>query len=272
MTLTEKAAESTAYIQKRTALRPETALILGSGLGGIGDSLEDACAIPYGEIPHFARSTAPGHAGRLIVGRLGGKPVLCMQGRFHYFEGHQMTEVTYPIRVMCKLGIKNLFITNSAGGLNKDWKPGDLMLITDHVNFMGTNPLIGQNADDFGPRFPDMSSAYTPGLLDLARKTAAGLGMKLREGVYLGYMGPSFETPAEIRLFQSFGVSACGMSTVPEVIVARHCGFKVLAISCITNLAAGILDKPISSEEVNEIAGIAGEKFARLITEIARRL
>jgi purine-nucleoside phosphorylase len=173
---------------------------------------------------------------------------------------------------MSKLGIQTLGLTNSAGGMNWDWMPGDLMLITDHINYMGYNPLIGPNADGFGPRFPDMTTAYTPALQDLARKTAADLDIQLREGVYLGYMGPSFETPAEIRLFQSWGASACGMSTVPEVIAARHCGMKILAISCITNLAAGILDKAISSDEVNETAGIAGERFSRLLTEIVRRL
>jgi purine-nucleoside phosphorylase len=272
MTLTEKTAESAAYIQEKISIKPEIALVLGSGLGGIGENLEDASVIPYAEIPHFARSTAPGHAGRLLAGRLGGKPVLCMQGRFHYFEGYPLAEVTYPVRVMRKLGVKTLALTNSAGGLNKNWKPGDLMLITDHFNFLGNNPLIGPNADEFGPRFPDMTTAYTPELLELARKTAAELGIPLHEGTYLCYMGPSFETPAEIRVFQSFGVSACGMSTVPEVIVARHCGMRVLAVSCITNLAAGILDKAISSDEVNETAGIAGGKFSRLLTEIIARM
>jgi purine-nucleoside phosphorylase len=272
MTLAEKTEESIAFIRGKTALRPEIAMVLGSGLGGMGDRLEDACVIPYETIPHFVRSTAPGHAGRLLIGRLGGRAVFCMQGRFHYFEGYPMGELTYPVRVMGKLGIKNLVITNSAGGLNKDWKPGDLMLITDHINFMGNNPLIGPNADGFGPRFSDMTTAYTPALLELARKTSADLGIQLHEGVYLGYMGPSYETPAEIRLFQSFGVSACGMSTVPEVITARHCGVNILAISCITNLAAGILDKAIVSDEVNETAGIAGEKFSRLLMEIVRRM
>lgn len=272
MTLAEKVAESIAVIHEKTSLRPETALVLGSGLGGMGDRLEDACVIPYETIPHFARSTAPGHAGRLLVGRLGGRAVLCMQGRFHYFEGYPMSELTYPVRVMSKMGIQTLVITNSSGGMNKNWKPGDLMLITDHINFMGNNPLIGPNAEGFGPRFPDMTTAYTPALQDLARKTAADMGVPLHEGVYLGYMGPSFETPAEIRLFQSFNASACGMSTVPEVIVARHCGLSVLAISCITNLAAGILDKAISSDEVNETAGAAGERFSRLLTEIVRRI
>ncbi|GHV13344.1 purine nucleoside phosphorylase [Spirochaetia bacterium] len=272
MELKEKVAESIAHIRSRTRLEPELAIVLGSGLGGMGEKLEDVCVIPYEEIPHFAKSTAPGHAGRLLAGRLGGKTVLCMQGRFHYFEGYPLADVTYPVRVMKALGIKTLLVTNASGGLDRNWKPGDLMLITDHINFMGNNPLIGPNVDDFGPRFPDMTTAYTPALQELARKTATDLGIDLHEGVYLGYMGPSFETPAEIRLFRSFGVSAVGMSTVPEVIAARHCGMDILAISCITNLAAGILDRPISSDDVNETAGITGEKFSRLITEIVKRM
>jgi purine-nucleoside phosphorylase len=270
--LEKKVLESVEFIQNRSALKPETGLVLGSGLGGLGERLRDVCSIPYGEIPHFARSTAPGHAGRLLVGHLGARAVLCMQGRFHYYEGLPMAELVYPVRVMSKLGIRTLILTNAAGGMNKDWKPGDLMLITDHINYMGANPLMGPNAEGFGPRFPDMTTAYTPALLDLARRTAADLGIQLREGVYLGYMGPSFETPAEIRLFQSWGAGACGMSTVPEAIAARHCGMDVLAVSCITNLAAGILDKPISSDEVNETAGLAGERFSRLLMEIIARI
>ena len=270
--LQKKVLESIEFIQSRTALKPEIGLVLGSGLGGLGERLRDACSIPYEAIPHFARSTAPGHAGRLLVGRLGAKTALCMQGRFHCYEGHPMAELVYPVRVMSKLGIRTLVLTNAAGGMNRDWKPGDLMLITDHINYMGANPLTGPNAEGFGPRFPDMTTAYTPALLYLARKTAADLGIQLREGVYLGYMGPSFETPAEIRLFQSWGAGACGMSTVPEVIAARHCGLNVLAISCITNLAAGILNKPLSSDEVNETAALAGARFSKLLMEIIARI
>jgi purine-nucleoside phosphorylase len=266
--LLQKTEETIAYIGSKTSYRPEIALVLGSGLGGLGDALEDPCIIPYEELPHFARSTAPGHKGRLIIGRLKGKTLLCMQGRFHYYEGYGMARITYPVRVMSKLGIKTLILTNACGGLNSQFSPGDLMLITDHINFMGTNPLIGPNEDDFGPRFPDMSKLYTPALADLARNTARTLGIPLREGIYISYSGPSFETPAEIRLFQSFGAGAVGMSTVPEAIVARHSGLKVLGISCITNMAAGILDKPITGEEVNIVAAQAGEKFSRLLTEL----
>lgn len=270
--LLEKTNESIGYIRSKTDLDPEIALILGSGLDPLGDRLEEPCVIPYQEIPHFARSTAPGHKGHLILGRLGGKRVLCMQGRLHYYEGYSMAQISYPVRVMAKLGIKTLILTNASGGLKLAFSPGDLMLITDHINFMGTNPLIGPNADDFGSRFPDMTNLYTPELGDLARRVAKDLGIGLQEGVYLGCSGPSFETPAEIKVFQSFGAGAVGMSTVPEAIVARHCGLKLLGISCITNMAAGILDKPISSGEVTEVAGLAAQKFIRLLTEIISRI
>jgi purine-nucleoside phosphorylase len=268
----EYADESAAFIRDRAGVEPETGLVLGSGLGPLGEKLEDPVVIPYGDIPHFVKSTAPDHRGRLIIGRLGGKTVCCMQGRFHYYEGYSMAEITYPVRVMHRLGIKTLILTNACGGLRREFSPGDLLLITDHINFMGMNPLTGPNAEGFGPRFPDMSGIYTPGLADCARSAAKDLGIPLREGVYLGYSGPSFETPAEIRLFQSFGASVVGMSTVPEAIVARHCGMKILALSCITNLAAGILDKSITSEEVTEAAGKAGGKFGRLLEEILRRI
>ncbi|MDR0584876.1 MAG: purine-nucleoside phosphorylase [Treponema sp.] len=270
--ISEYADETAAFICGRAGPGPEIGLVLGSGLGPLGEKLEYPVVIPYGDIPHFVKSTAPDHKGRLITGRLGGKTVFCMQGRFHYYEGYSMAEITYPIRVMNRLGIKTLILTNACGGLNREFAPGDLLLITDHINFMGMNPLIGPNAAGFGPRFPDMSRVYTPALADCARSAARNLGITLREGVYLGYSGPSFETPAEIRLFQSFGASAVGMSTVPEAIVARHCGMKILALSCITNLAAGILDQPIRSEEVTEAAGRAGERFGRLLEEILRRI
>ena len=283
----EKTAETIAAIRGRTALEPEIGLILGSGLGALGDQIGKTdgsadprdpagpCVIPYGELPHFPKSTAPGHRGNLIIGRVpqpGGKVVFCMQGRFHYYEGYSMGEIVYPVRVMAALGIKTLILTNAAGGLDPSFTPGDLMLITDHINFTGNNPLIGPNAEDFGPRFPDMSKVYTPDLAETARRTAAALGIPLREGVYLGYSGPSFETPAELRVFQLFGASAVGMSTVAEAIAARHCGMRILALSCITNLAAGLLDKPITAEEVTETAGRAGERFTRLMTEILKNI
>jgi purine-nucleoside phosphorylase len=266
--LLKKAEESAAFIRSRTGVKPRLGLVLGSGLGDLGEELQEGTAIPYDEIPHFVKSTAPGHRGRLLLGRLSGKPILCMQGRFHYYEGYTAAQISYPVRVMSRLGVNTLILTNTAGGLKGEFSPGELMLITDHINFTGTNPLIGPNAEGFGPRFPDMSKAYTPELADLARKTAAGLGITLREGIYLGYSGPSFETPAEIRLFQSFGVSAVGMSTVHEAITARHCGLRLLAISCITNLAAGILDQPITEDEVIRAAKLGSGNFARLLREI----
>ncbi|MDR2608175.1 MAG: purine-nucleoside phosphorylase [Treponema sp.] len=270
--LMKKVNESIAAIRGKTSIKPELALVLGSGLGPLADQITEPCSIAYTEIPHFMKSTAPGHEGRLILGYFAGKPVLCMQGRFHYYEGYSQKEITYPIRVMAKLGIRTLILTNACGSLKREFCPGDIMLITDHVNFTGMNPLIGQNEDEFGPRFPDMSRIYTPELLKLCRETAEDMDMDLREGVYLGYSGPSFETPAEIRLFQSWGASAVGMSTVAEAIVARHCGLKILALSCLTNMAAGILDQPITAEEVVEAANGAGERFRRLLSEVIKRI
>ena len=273
MNKTEMAyGETSDFIASKTVLKPELGIILGSGLGALGNRLEEACIIPYSEIPHFVSSTAPGHEGRIVIGKLGGRTILCMQGRFHYYEGYTMKQITYPVRVMKKLGINTLILTNSCGGLKADFAPGDLMLISDHINFMGQNPLIGPNEDHFGTRFPDMTRVYSRDLAAIAKQVAAEKGINLREGVYVGYSGPSFETPAEIKLFQLFGGSAVGMSTVPEAIVASHCGMKVLALSCVTNLAAGILDVPLSGEEVIEVAGKAAEKFIHLVTEIIKRI
>ncbi len=264
--------ESLAFLKSKTDLRPEAALVLGSGLGPLADALEEPVAIPYGDIPHFKTSTAPGHSGKMLIGRLHGKGLLCMQGRLHYYEGYTMQEITYPVRVMSALGVKTLMLTNACGGLNPSFTPGDLMVITDHINFIGSNPLIGPNEERFGTRFPDMTRAYTRRLVQLAKDCAKDLGLPLKEGVYLSYSGPSFETPAEIRMMQGFGASAVGMSTVPEAIVAAHCGMDVLAISCITNLAAGILDVPLSGEEVVEAAGKASKGFVALLSAIAGRL
>ena len=270
--LTSKVSESIRQIRTFTDREVEIALILGSGLAPIADRLENKVVIPYRDIPHFKESTAPGHEGRFIFGDLDGVPLICMQGRLHYYEGYSMQDVTYPIRVMAKLGIKKLILTNACGGLDPNGKPGDLMLITDHINFTGSNPLIGANEDDFGPRFPDMTRAYDPDLRALALKVAEDLSIPLSQGVYIAYSGPSFETPAEIRWMQTWGAHAVGMSTVPETIVAVHSGLKVLGISCITNLAAGILDEPLSSEEVIVAAGEASAKFVRLLSEIINRM
>lgn len=264
--------ETVHSIFARTALRPDTGLVLGSGLGALGDRLEEACILPYDEVPHFALSTAPGHKGRLIIGKLAGRAVLCMQGRFHYYEGYSMQQITYPVRVMKAMGIESLILTNSCGGLNPAFVPGDLMLITDHINFMGANPLTGPNEDAFGDRFPDMTRVYSREFAAIAKAAAKDLSITLHEGVYLGYGGPSFETPAEIKMFRTMGASVVGMSTVPEAIVASHCRMKLLAISCVTNLASGILDVPLTGEEVIEVANQAGEKFTGLLAEIIRRM
>jgi purine-nucleoside phosphorylase len=272
MTLKEMTDEACAFLRTKTAAKPDVGIVLGSGLGGFAERLEAPASVPYGAIPHFARSTAPGHAGRLLIGGLGGKTALCMQGRFHFYEGYTMKEITFPVRLMASLGIKTLILTNACGGLKSDFAPGSLMLISDHINFMGANPLTGPNEDSFGTRFPDMTSAYTPSLRQLALDAARKLGIALKEGVYVGYPGPSFETPAEVRLFRSFGASAVGMSTVPETIAAVHCGMRVLALSCVTNLAAGISGQPITGDEVIEAAKTASADFTRLLTEIIGRL
>lgn len=248
--------------------RPEIGLVLGSGLGDLVEQIEDPKIIPYQEIPHFPVSTVSGHAGRLVGGIIKGKNVVAMQGRFHYYEGYSLTEVTFPIRVMQKLGIRTLIVTNAAGGLNPDFQPGDLMLITDHINFLGINPLRGKNYSELGPRFPDMTEAYDPFLRQLARKAAQSLGITLQEGVYAWVGGPSYETPAEVRMLQMLGGDAVGMSTVPEVIVANHGGMKVLGLSCITNVAAGLGHTKLDHREVVETAQRGGQNFQRLICEI----
>ena len=271
-TLMNRVNETVQYIYGRTAYRPEIAIILGSGLGSLGDKLLDADVIPYEELPHWKSSTAPGHNGRLIFGMLGGKQVVCMQGRLHYYEGYTMEDTTYPIRVMAKLGIKNLLLSNAAGGINTEFTPGTLMLITDHINFLGRNPLMGPNEADFGVRFCDMSYAYAPHLREIALEAASELGQHLEQGVYVATTGPSYETPAEIRMFRIWGASAVGMSTVPEVIVANHSGMNVMGISCITNMAAGVLDQKLTEEEVLETGARVGAEFQALMTRIVEKL
>lgn len=264
--------ESVELICSRTDKRPEIALILGSGLGGLAEMMEDVTVIPYAEIPHFFVSTAPGHNGRLLIGSIGGRDVLCMQGRLHYFEGYSMQQITYPIRVMKQLGIKKLLITNSCGGIDTSFVPGDLMLIEDHINLLGYNPLIGPNEEAFGVRFPDMTEVYNKDMRRSIQAAAAELGIALKHGVYCAYTGPSYETPAEIRMMRLLGANAVGMSTVPEAIVANHCGIKVAAVSCITNMAAGILDKPLTSEEVLETADLVKNKFTGLLAAALKTL
>ena len=243
----------------------DVGVILGSGLGEYVEALEDGRYIDYAEIPGFPRSTVPGHAGRWWVGTLHGKRVCMMQGRFHAYEGYDLKEVTLPVRVMARLGVKTLLVTNAAGGVNLDLRPGDLMMLTDCINFSGTNPLRGPNLDAFGPRFPDMSEAYSRELRALCAAQAEHLGIALKTGVYAWFNGPCFETPAEIRMARVLGADAVGMSTVPETIVARHCGMKVLGVSCITNMAAGILDQPLNHKEVMEVADRVKTTFRSLL-------
>ena len=268
----EQARETAAYIKSKTTLRPEVAIVLGSGLGKLADVIQDAVYLDYAELPHFGQVSAPGHQGRLVLGHLGGKAVMCMQGRLHCYEGHPLEAVTYPVRVMAAFGIKTLILSNAAGGINTTFEVGDLMLVTDHINFMGRNPLIGPNEAEFGPRFPDMTFAYDRTLAQLARETAAELGMTLREGVYIACTGPSYETPAEIRMFRTMGADAVGMSTVPEVIVANHCGLRVLAMSCISNMAAVILEQRLTEEEVLAAGERVSAQFGQLVSTIVQKL
>ena len=270
--LSRAVSEAAEYLRARLPARPDLALVLGSGLGGLADRIEAPVYIPYGQIPHFPVSTAPGHAGRFVFGRLSGRMVLCMQGRFHYYEGHDMAAIALPVRVLKALGCRALVLTNAAGGVNWDFAVGDFMLITDHINFMGANPLRGENDDAIGPRFCDMTHVYTPEFQQTARQVAAQQGITLREGVYLGYMGPSFETPAEIRAFRTLGADAVGMSTVPEAIAASHCGLPVLGVSLITNMAAGMAGKRLSGDEVIEIANQRGPVFQDFIRTVVGAL
>lgn len=266
--LYERAEHAARVIRSRISVEPRIALVLGSGLGGFADDFEEAVGIPYEDIPGFVRSTAQGHAGRLVVGKIDSVPVLAMQGRVHYYEGYSLEEVTFPVRTFGLLGVKTLVLTNAAGGINVQLTQGALMVISDHVNLMGVNPLRGQNDERFGPRFPDMSAVYSPELQELVVDEAKAIGAEVRRGIYGGLSGPSYETPAEIHLLRSLGADAVGMSTVPEAIVARHMGLEVLGISCITNMAAGISDEPINHEEVMATGDRVRETFAELLRRV----
>ncbi|KXS41942.1 MAG: purine nucleoside phosphorylase I, inosine and guanosine-specific [Candidatus Frackibacter sp. T328-2] len=262
--------ESVNYLKEVSDNKPDIAMILGSGLGVLAEEIEDATIVKYDKIPNFPTSTVEGHAGQLVIGKLEGKNVIAMQGRFHYYEGYAMSEVVFPVRVMNLLGAKKLLVTNSAGGVNRNYNVGDLMIINDHINFMGTNPLIGANQEELGPRFPDMSMPYNEELIDLAEQVAEDKGINTRKGVYLAMTGPSYETPAEIRMIARLGADAVGMSTVPEVITAKHMKMDVLGISCITNMAAGILAQPLDHDEVIETTQRVKSKFITLVREIVR--
>ena len=265
--------ESAAYIQGRLgSFVPKVAMVLGSGLGFLGDVVEDAIRVPYGEIPHFKASTAPGHKGQLVFGTLRGRSVAVMQGRMHHYEGYSYEEVSYAVRVLRLLGCDTLVVTNAAGGVNLDFQAGDLMLITDQIKIFMESPLRGENIPEFGPRFPDASHLYTPALQDVARSAARDLGIALKEGVYMYFPGPQYETPAEVRFARTAGADAVGLSTAPEVTTAGHCGMQVLGFTLVSNMAAGILDQPLSEQEVLDAAESCKDKFSRLVLACLERM
>jgi purine-nucleoside phosphorylase len=262
-----------AFIHGKRDSAPVVGLVLGSGLGAFGKRLKNRIAIPYEEIPHFPVSSGVvGHAGELVLGDVDRTPAVVLSGRVHFYEGRPMTDVVFPARVLARLGVGAVVLTNAAGGVRRSFRPGDLMLITDHINAFGTNPLLGPNEDELGPRFPDMSKVYDPALRRLAKATARRLRIPLREGVYLGNSGPSYETPAEIRAYRAIGADAVGMSTVPEAIALRHAGVRVVGISTITNMAAGILPKPLDHAEVLATTKRVGDRFVRLLTALVPKI
>jgi purine-nucleoside phosphorylase len=268
-TLADSAAQ---FVLKRTTLRPRIALVLGSGLGAFADSLAEATRIPYADIPSFPKSTAIGHAGQLVIGQTGGVAVAAMQGRVHLYEGYSAHEVAFPIRVFSRMGVRAVILTNAAGGIDRNYSQGALVVIRDHINLQGHNPLLGPNDDRFGVRFPDMTRAYDRGYRAIARAEAARLDIAIHEGVYAAMLGPSYETPAEIEFLRRIGADLVGMSTVTEVVAARHAGMKVLAISCVTNMAAGILDQPLSHAEVMETGERVKSTFESLLRAVLPRI
>jgi purine-nucleoside phosphorylase len=265
----EKAAK---FILSKTELRPKVALVLGSGLGAFADEFETATKIPYAQIPHFPRSTAIGHAGQLVLGKVDGIAVAGMQGRVHLYEGYSAKQVAFPIRVFARMGVKALIVTNAAGGIDLNYSEGALVALRDHINLQGANPLIGPNDERFGPRFPDMTRAYDPEFRRFAAEAGEKLSLNLHEGVYLALAGPNYETPAEIHAFRTLGADLVGMSTVPEVLAARHSGIRVLGISCVTNMAAGITGKTLSAEEVFETGAKVKHQFIGLLRAIIPRI
>ncbi|MGB6546508.1 MAG: purine-nucleoside phosphorylase [Candidatus Acidiferrales bacterium] len=267
-----RAERAAKFIRSRTRLRPRIALVLGSGLGAFADGMERAVRVDYAKIPHFPRSTAVGHAGRLVIGEIGKVPVAVMQGRVHFYEGYSQREVIFPMRVLGRLGVRAVILTNAAGGISRDYKQGCLVVLRDHINMQGTNPLIGPNESRFGVRFPDMSRVYEPAYRKIALEEAARLGLDQFEGVYTAMTGPSYETPAEIRALRTLGADLVGMSTAPEAIAAKHLGIRVLGISCVTNMAAGILDRPITAEEVIETGERVKHQFVALLSAVIPRI
>lgn len=272
MTIFEKVEETAGWVRERIDPTPDVAIVLGSGLGDFTAALAEPTAIPYGDIPNWPASTVVGHAGTLVVGTLAGKRVAALSGRVHFYEGHNLQTVTFATRVVGRLGVKTLILTNAAGGINLTFKPGTLMLMDDHINLMGSNPLVGANDERFGPRFPDMSEVYSRRLRQLAGDAARALSLTLAHGVYAALHGPSYETPAEIRYLRTIGADAVGMSTAPEAIAARHMGLEVLGISCITNMAAGVLPQPLVHDEVMEVARRVRTEFCTLLEGIVGRL
>ena len=266
------AAEAAGFIRKQIRVEPQIALVLGSGLGAFADELQDASVIPYSEIPHFPRSSAIGHAGKLVVGKVSDVPVAVMAGRVHYYEGYSMQRVTFPMRVFSRLGIQAALLTNAAGGINLQLQQGCLVVMRDHINLQGSNPLIGPNDERFGERFIDMTEAYDSNFRAMALEEGRRLGINICDGVYVAVPGPSYETPAEIRFLRTIGADVVGMSTVPEVIVARHCRMKILAISCVTNMAAGVLNQPINHAEVLETGERVRTSFVALLKALIPRM
>ncbi len=256
-----------AYLGPRLGVKPEITIVLGSGFGSFVDSIENPKVIPYSEVPHFQRTSVEGHEGKIVAGTLAGVPVAALQGRWHYYEGHSMNSIVIPTRAFAALGTHTLLLTNAAGGVNLNFKAGDLMIIEDHLNLMGDNPLTGKESPLFGPRFPDMSEPYCKECIQILESTGKRLGIPLQKGVYIGLRGPTYETPAEVRMLRALGGDAVGMSTVPETIAARHLGLRVVGISCITNMAAGIEQKTLDHHEVQETAGAAMGSLARLVKE-----
>jgi purine-nucleoside phosphorylase len=268
----ERVEAAAAVIRGRCGALPQTAIVLGSGLGDFADTLLDAIATPYGELPHWPASGVVGHTGRLVIGNVAGKRVAALAGRVHFYEGHDLAAVVFATRVMGRLGARRLILTNAAGGINTGLAPGALMIVDDHINLLGTNPLVGENDDRFGSRFPDMSEVYSARLRRIADEAAAAKGIAVRHGVYVAVHGPSYETPAEIRYLRTIGADAVGMSTVPEAIAARHMGLEVLGISCISNMAAGVLPQPLSHDEVLETTHRVRGSFIALLEGIIERL
>jgi purine-nucleoside phosphorylase len=265
LTIRQKLDETVAAVRTRVSARPRIGMVLGSGLGAFGDSLEHLTKLPYSELPHLPASKVPGHSGNLCFGEVRGVPVVCMQGRVHYYEGHSIESVVHGVRSMARLGVDHVLLTNAAGGVEPSWTPGDLMIVTDHINLMGTSPLIGPNDDELGVRFPDMSEAYDLASRESLARVAETAGIAVRQGVYAALTGPAYETPAEVRMARLLGAQAVGMSTVPEVLALRHMGVRVAALSCITNLAAGISKLTLSHAEVEVVARARREALIQLI-------